>query len=319
MADIRVNCPCGNEMVMSEFAVGMRTTCPVCGHPLTVNWQNSRPLDSDAHSSAAPVAEEVATRDASPFAAEKPEETPRAGKHHCDRCGRPFRGDWDRHQTGQGMLCHICVNLVRQVDPTDTSSGYIAPIDTLRLETAEEFAPPPAVPMEGEQTWMDKYWPVESTMQKIALYGGIAVIVIALLVFITSGFDVPQSDPNNVVPGESVEVISEQAGVAYWAIAAFTNFFGVYLGLYLFLSWGNRLPNETLTLNLIALAPVALVAALLWLIPFGGWLFVLILVFTMYGFEWGDILRFPVSCFVAGIFKFFLWLTLYGLLGIVAT
>ena len=319
VVDIRVSCPCGNEMVMSEFAVGMRTTCPACGKPLNVSWQNSRTMDSDVPTPAVPVSEVVAKSDASLFTEEQPAEKPRLGKNHCDRCGRPFRGEWDRQETGEGVLCNICVNLVRQVDPNDSSSGYVAPIDTLRIERDDDPVPAPVAPMEDQGSWFERNWPTEGTMQKVALYGGLAVVVLALLVFVTSGFDVPHPNPSQEVDSGTVETISKPAGVAYWVIAAITNFFGVYLGLYLFLSWGNRLPNETLTLNLIALAPVALGAAVLWLIPFTGWLLAPILIFTVYGFEWGDLLRLPVSCFVAGLFKFFLWLTLYGLLGIFAT
>jgi len=327
VVDIRVSCPCGNEMVMSEFAVGMRTTCPSCGHPLNVSWQNSRPLDSDEPTVAVPVSEVAAKSDASLFAQEQPAEKPRLGKNHCDRCGRPFRGEWDRHEANEGALCNICVNLVRQVDPNDASSGFVAPIDTLRIERDDEPVPAPVAPTEDQRSWFERNWPTEGTMQKIALYGGLAVVVLAALVFVTSGFDVPEMDTvGKVVADGSTETVPEPAGIAFYVISMITGYFGVYLGMYIFLSWGNRLPNETLIPNLIAVAPVALLASLLWLVPpvmwivvLFRWMWVAILAFTVYGFEWGDIVRFPASFLVAGIFKFLLWYALMGLLGIFTT
>lgn len=325
MVDIRVHCPCGNEMVMSEFAVGMRTTCPACGSPLTVSWQNSRPLDSDEQpvaSASTPDArvEAFASDDTEEVVFQPQEPSSRAGKHHCARCGRPFRGDWDRYQSPEGIVCNICANLVREADASKLSAGYVRPIDTVRLEHDEEPVPLPTVePDEEELSWLERHWPSEETMSKVALYSGIAVIVIAALVFIFSGFEGPE--PASTTGAEEVATTTQPTvtGVAYWAILGFTRFFGAFLGLYLFLAWGNRLPNEDVRLNLIALAPVALGVMLLSMIPFGGWIFVLILVFTMYGFEWGDLLRFPISGLVAGIFEWFLWVTLMGILGILAT
>jgi len=154
-------------------------------------------------------------------------------------------------------------------------------------------------------------------MHKVALYGGIAVIVLALLVFITSGFEAPEESKS--VATEEVPEITRATGIAYYAVNAFTQFFGVFLGLYLFLHWSNRLPNDTFLLNIIALTPVALGAALLWFVPIMGGIFVAILIFTVYGFEWGDILRFPVACIVAGIFEWFLEVFLFGMMGILFT
>lgn len=321
MVNIRVNCPCGNEMVMSEFAIGMKTTCPVCGKPLSVTWQNSRSLDSEAPTSSIPVSDEAARNDASLFGHAQSGTTPRAGKHHCDRCGREFRGDWDRHQTGSGMLCNICVNLVQKADPEDPASGYVAPIDTVRIERNEEIVPAPALESgEDRRSWLEKNWPSDDTMHKVALYAGIAVVVLAALVFITTGFDVPEASKGaQTATDDATPNIAHATGVAYYAVNAFTQFFGVFLGLYLFLHWSNRLPNDTFLLNLIALTPVAAAAALLWFVPIMGGIFVAILVFTVYGFEWGDLLRFPAASIVAGIFEKFLEIFLLGLLGILFT
>ncbi|MCC6695558.1 MAG: hypothetical protein IT365_08000 [Candidatus Hydrogenedentes bacterium] len=306
---------------MSEFAVGLRTTCPACGSPLTVSWQNSRTLDSEEPKQVQPAPQptEPVVSAARMFEAEE-RPAPKAGKHHCDRCGRPFRGDWDRHTTAEGMLCHICSNLVRPADPTNPSSGYVPPIDSIRLDRdLTPAAPETVVEEEPEpQSWWEKNMPSDETMQKVALYSGIAVIVLALLVFL---FDTSEPPSPHTATGEEevTEAITPVAGAAYWIILGITRYFGSFLGLYLFLSWGNRLPNERFVLNLIALAPIVLGVMLLSLIPFTGWIFAALLIFGMYGFEWGDLLRFPVSGFVARIFEFFLWVTLMGILGNIAT
>jgi hypothetical protein len=33
-----------------------------------------------------------------------------AGPTTCIRCGKEFRGDWDRHETDDGVYCHLCAN-----------------------------------------------------------------------------------------------------------------------------------------------------------------------------------------------------------------
>ncbi len=329
VVDIRVSCPCGNEMVMSEFAVGMRTTCPKCGKPLNVNWKNSRPLDSEEAPMAVPVSEEAAKGDASLFDEGAQPEEPRLGKNQCERCGREFRGEWDRHETLQGVLCNICVNLVQQTDPTNPSSGYVAPIDTLRLEQNADPIPAPTIETsEDDRSWLEKNWPSDETMHKVALYSGVAVVVLAALVFLFSGFGAPEPSPSSgtAVENGTAPTISHTTGVAYFIIQGITSFVGAYIGLYIFLAWANRLPNETLTFNLIALTPVALGIGFLWFIPFtfwflvlARWMFVAILIFTVYGFEWGDLFRFPASFIMARVLKFFLYVMLMGILGLLGT
>lgn len=327
MVDIRVRCQCGNEMVMSEFAVGMRTTCPKCGKPLNVSWKNSRPLDSEETPTAVQVPEEVAKGDATLFEDGQRSEKPRLGKNNCDRCGRAFRGEWDRHETSQGVLCNICVNLVQQVDPTNPSSGYVAPIDTLRLEQNVDPIPAPTIETgEDDRTWLEKNWPTDEMMHKVALYSGVTVVVIAVLVFLFSGFGAPTPSPGTTVESGTTQTISQPTGVAYFVVRGITSFLGAYIGLYIFLAWGNRLPNETLTLNLIALVPVALGVGFLWFIPFkfwflvwARWMFVAILIFTVYGFEWGDLFRYPASFIMARVLKFFLYVALMGILGLIGT
>lgn len=313
VADIRVSCFCGNEMVMSEFAVGMRTTCPACGKPLTISWRNSRPLDSEEPLASVPPGEASEQGSAATLFEGGEPPAPKAGTHYCARCGRAFRGDWDRHETSDGLLCNICVNLVQPVDPSRPASGYVAPIATIRIDRNEDLVPPPSEVSEKGLTWWERHRPADETMQKIALYSGIAVIVLAAAVFVFGGNDAPEPGASSV-PGEAAAEPTV-TGVAYWIITGITRFFGSFLGLYLFLHWGNRLPNERVVLNLIALAPVVLGVMLLSLIPFGGWIFALILIFTVYGFEWGDLLRLPASGIVARIFEWFLWITLMGILG----
>lgn len=57
-----------------------------------------------------------------------PEKKPVA-EDQCARCGRPFRGDWDRHEDEEGTLCTFCSRQVDRLTPSylDVPTGVIRP------------------------------------------------------------------------------------------------------------------------------------------------------------------------------------------------
>ncbi|MBI2425572.1 MAG: hypothetical protein HYV27_22295 [Candidatus Hydrogenedentes bacterium] len=99
-----VSCRCGHRMNVSGAALGSWGKCAACGADLCVTPYNSR------------VAQDVAAMASlwgDEGGAEPPEEPAKIVERQesqCARCGRPFRGNWDRIPVAQGYLCHICHN-----------------------------------------------------------------------------------------------------------------------------------------------------------------------------------------------------------------
>ncbi|MBM3289146.1 MAG: hypothetical protein FJY92_03255, partial [Candidatus Hydrogenedentes bacterium] len=92
--DLVVTCTCGHQMTVSEYAAGMTAPCPACKKPLTVSPENSRPASAaqaipPPHAPVAPSAD-MQGQTYTPLRTS-------SLKTHCARCGREFRGDWDRH------------------------------------------------------------------------------------------------------------------------------------------------------------------------------------------------------------------------------
>ncbi|MFO7973647.1 MAG: hypothetical protein R6V12_03330, partial [Candidatus Hydrogenedentota bacterium] len=68
------------------------------------------------------------------------EETPRKDSpDHCARCGRPFRGDWDKTPTAEGVICHICANQSQETAPSETAFEAVAPPSEETATNAEDL------------------------------------------------------------------------------------------------------------------------------------------------------------------------------------
>ncbi len=89
MKNLICTCECGHRFHVSDSAWGMESVCGMCGRPIQVTPDNTRPVDVEI----------------------PPGESDRGSSaDHCARCGRPFRGDWDKNSSAEGMICHICAN-----------------------------------------------------------------------------------------------------------------------------------------------------------------------------------------------------------------
>ncbi len=102
MGKLECTCECGHRFYVSDAAWGMESICGKCGLTFKVTQDNARPVDAEVSS------EEPARKDS-------------AG--HCARCGRAFRGEWDKHATAQGVICHICSNLYEHPSTTETAAA----------------------------------------------------------------------------------------------------------------------------------------------------------------------------------------------------
>lgn len=324
--DLEVTCTCGHRIVVSEFALGMTNRCPGCKEPLTVTLKNSRPLDQDGPRPEAPEPAAAAAPMASPFDAAEPERTVRDPKKHCARCGRVFRGDWDRYRAPEGTVCHICRH--QAVKPEEQSiTGFIEPVESLKIDAASGAIPPvepsTVVFEEEDVPWYKRISVDEEFMRKVAIAGAILILSLSVYYWVTQGFVVPSREALHG-GGEPSEQAAESTPAveatpmharALIAISIFTKFAGCYAGLILYLTWVNRMPNESLFANLLVILPVALGLTVVLYIPFLGYLVAILLVYKLYDFEWIDLIRLPLSLFVGNVFGYFAYVFLAGLLG----
>jgi DNA-directed RNA polymerase subunit RPC12/RpoP len=136
---------CGHEMRVTELAIGSRGRCAECGAVVTVSYRNTRPLEDEIL--APPRKAEGDDPDL-----REPVSEPVPAEHQgpgCARCGQQFRGDWDRYQRDEGVVCHRCANRTDDVAP-DPAALFERPptisINDLPFELPEEKAPAPEVP-----------------------------------------------------------------------------------------------------------------------------------------------------------------------------
>jgi hypothetical protein len=106
MGKLLVTCECGHKFQVSDGAWGTDVVCGNCGITFRINKNNARLQDE----------------------APSPEEAPKKDSpDHCARCGRPFRGDWDKVATPEGVICHICANQSREASTGETAFEAVAP------------------------------------------------------------------------------------------------------------------------------------------------------------------------------------------------
>ncbi len=99
-------CECGHRFYVSAAAWGMESICGKCGLTFKVSDKNARPAGE---------------------AADEQDLPPKSSRDHCARCGRAFRGDWDKHPTAEGAICHICANQYQDPSTTETAAAAIQP------------------------------------------------------------------------------------------------------------------------------------------------------------------------------------------------
>ena len=326
--DLLVTCKCGHRMTVSEYAAGMTAPCPKCGEPLTVSPENAKPI---AHESVSPTPRSVPA----PLSGESDiQYTPlqtSSLKNNCARCGREFRGDWDRHQSAAGLVCNICWNLVQQTQDLQ-STGYVAPVDSMKLDPVLDPQPQQPVEVEEvEKSWREKYWPDEAMMRRIAIGGAVAFGLYTLYLFISGAWMVEPA-PEDLKNATTIAEGAPLPELPMWAAAMTTvlsmasTFISTLAGIYIFLMIGRRLPDTNVLANLVRILPAAAVIALLYfaasVLPFAGiavtLIFVPAVIFVSFGFEAQDIINFPLAMLLAGILKTMTYLLIHGTIAAIA-
>ncbi len=329
--DLLVTCKCGHQMTVSEYAAGMTAPCPKCGQPLTVSSENAKPITRDSVSTASrpAFAQGVRSSSVEPEIHYTPLQTSSL-KNSCARCGREFRGDWDRHQSSMGLVCNICKNLVQQnqdLQPT----GYIAPVDSMKLDPVLDPQPQQPVEVEEvEKTWREKYWPDEAMMRRIAIGGAVAFGLYTVYLMISGAWVVGPSpedlEATTVAEGAPLPELPMWAAVVMTALSTASTFVSTLAGIYIFLMIGRRLPDTNVFACLLQILPAAAVITLLYfaasVIPFAGiavtFIFVPAVIFISFGFEAQDIINFPLAMVLAGILKTMTYLLIHWAIAAIA-
>lgn len=322
--DLLVTCTCGHQTTVSEYAVGMTAPCPQCGRPLTVSRDNAKPVTG----APAPTIETKPAGESD--VVYTPLQTSSL-KTHCARCGREFRGDWDRHSSAIGLVCNICRNLVTSKQ-TVQSTGYVAPVDSMKLDPVIDPIPPRPVEVEEvEKTWMEKYWPDKDMMRRIAIGAAAAFALYTVWLLVSGAWQVgpgPEGEKTAATAATHPPALPAWAGVLVTILQTCSGFTSAYVGLYIFLTLSNRLPESTVLANLIRMLPgVAIITVLYFAasvlpVPFIGLIvtvvFVPAVVFVSFGFEAQDILNFPIGMLLGGMLQFLAHWLIYWVIGAVA-
>ncbi|GMV99249.1 MAG: hypothetical protein AMXMBFR84_03880 [Candidatus Hydrogenedentota bacterium] len=287
MPDYFVLCvACGQVNRVASAPIGSSIRCKSCNRPVTLTEENAVPTGEGE--TAAPM-EIVYGEDNAMRAASR-----RQGKD-CDRCGKPFRGDWDKHETENGLLCNICANQYREPDPG--FSNRIEPIEDNELPFADckpsvnPDEPPPKTPF-------------EENMQKVAIVGAIFVVGLGILFF----FYDPQPLPSIADEESAQQAIADTAkdvpSLVYFIAYAFRFGAGIaaqFIALYLILSWTKNLPNDTLWKNIIALAVIAVALSAINMVPCFGTFLAVAFVIYLYRVDWQEAFIFLILTSLAHI------------------
>ena len=300
MDDLVLTCDhCGHEMVVSAHALGAKGRCAGCGAILEVGSGNTRPFDEASLSG---VTGAVTVR-----AAEAP-------PTRCARCGREFRGDWDRNEGPEGTICLICKRLVREDQPVapEAPIGELAPESSLLLDQGEPATRPkyrkPAVPR------FAKDYPQLFRGTVLAL--GLLVVALAVYFTFSDTGPLPDRSEGEYLTAQARLKESGLAGAVWWVLLSMTVVFGVAghgTLLAVILYYAGRLPADGFVQNLVLLAPSAVVISILGCMPFVGTFLVIWYLFDRYDFgclllaaylllhPLTTLLAFAVSQFVYGL------------------
>lgn len=324
--DLIVTCTCGHKTTVSEFAAGMTAPCPGCGKPLTVGPDNAKPVTAaQSPAIAAPQPSRHTDLDNIVYTPMQVSSL----KTHCARCGKEFRGDWDRHQSAAGLVCNICKNFVSGQAQDVASTGYVAPVDTMKLDP--DYDPITREPVEVEEIkepWYRQYIPDQEMKRRIAIGLAVAFGLYTLYLFISGAWVVapaPEGSGATAAVAEAPKELPMWAKFIAQGLFAASGFVGTFAGLCVFLTLSRRLPEEGVVANFIRLLPTAaLLTAVLFAtsyLPFGGVLaliFVPLIVFVSLGFETQDIINLPLGMFLGGALTGMIFILLRGILAAIA-
>lgn len=241
-------------MKVPDTALHTKGVCNACGEVLLVTEENTAPLDEPP----------------------KVDDPWLKGADNCAKCGRPFRGDWDQHETSEGMLCNICANLATGAPPPKTAGPKRAPKPS--PESEGEFIGIRKLEDEEEEVVTVRRARDENERKPYSIFGygfdpdsprfqkGLfiaAALVIAVTVFFVLTTDTaPAPEPAITETGEPAAEPPSGAllgALRIWGVI--TTFLGYFLTLYILLRVTEKLPHGELTRDFITIGGIALLFA----------------------------------------------------------
>ena len=268
----------------------------------------------------------------------------RPSEPHCERCRAPFRGAWDRYETDEGVLCHRCANLAVErptqaavPDPTPAFTAAqrselarLAADNQVRMEEESARAAERAAAEEGG-SFSDKY---REEIRKVVLVLAVVVVVLAVSVALFGDSGPPRdAEPQARVASE--EGPSPEELIPVWlyyvvrGLMVVMSFVGEFCALFFVLHWVNKLPNDTLGANLIAVGVVALGLTVFWEFPFSmfpgigtfisviGPFVILYFIYSLYTLTFGQLFMYIIG---HGLVTIAVWgasVLIFGLIGLI--
>ncbi len=306
MADVYCTCECGHSFRMSEFAIGSTQRCQACGKTFKATEDSCTPVED------APGA----PPDTGPASRSAEDSRTLQGRRQCARCGREFRGEWDRYTTDAGvMICHLCANLAGvykpQVTPTVTLPEQAEPIGQDSL--AEPFQrPSQPVP----STFSDRFAEFRETR---AFRAGLYVAAFAVMgAGLYYALFPPEEVPTETArPAESEATADEEhagrtgvgllgppeeltegqhALIAYIVIgiAVLLKWVPCFAALLLIHVWGNDMPGSSWWAAAIHIGIVSVIMAALghfFSFFMVGWILALAIAGWVYGLRFGEVIQ----------------------------
>ncbi|GEM_PF-5958940 len=292
-----IRCKCGQRMRVPVVALGSTGACVQCKTPLTISMSTTTPFMREAES----------------------EEIHDPG--FCTRCKRPFRGAWDRHQTDQGVICDICA---RQYCPPKKTDASQSP----EFEEPFFFNPPPlstnprapSLPNPVISPWQriaritqSKFF---APLMFLAIAGAVMTLVLTLPVeeFFADLFFV---DPENTASHNPAA-----SSLMILVVRKILDFTACFATLFLTLLWADKLPNDTIGKNLIAVGLVSVLLFGLGIVALNMYLALVILcvqltiVFHLYDLDFSDCVRY---CIISLLLEPLFWVLEQSVFGVLAT
>jgi len=258
---------------------------------------------------------------------------PRAITATCARCGRPFRGDWDRFRTSKGTVCYICANVLRSEEgehiaqleeekarPVDPALGQSW--DRLEAETARLQA------MHNDKK--------SRNQQMAALAVIFAIVAVAVLLWPSSEPTSENARRHAAIRASAETEMPVPAEAPRWtrpvlaSIRLAATLIGGIIALYLTLNACNKLPNETFKANLLAVGAVGTLFFIIEFVlmpflsaPMIGWLaHIILLVILLKGIYDFTVLDFLYYILFGMVTRVLVWVIVSfatGLLGLAVT
>lgn len=298
-------CGCGHRIRVSAFQIGMEVSCPACKADIRLTELNTQPLDAAAGPQEPPDPHFEWRAVDSPAAAAGD------GTSSCVRCGRPFRGDWDKYFSPVGRICHICANLAKDNAAAEAGAAPPEPVVNAREELAAAAALRPAPPplSDPELPFSERY----AGELRIAASVGAALVIGAALyyaLFDTSPPAGPPPDPDTYA--ERAENLSKPLPLALAIALGWV--FGLAksaVPLYIVLALANKLPHDHFIPNAVYIGVLGSILGLFGMVPMciGSLTEMVLTVYILWDWfdvDWKDIviwfvLRIPVSLVLAGL------------------